>query len=535
MSEMLNDDSTLLREYARRNSEEAFATLVSRHVNLVYSVALRQVRDPHLAGEITQAVFIILARKADSLGPKTIVSGWLCRTARYASANALTIQRRRQHREQEAHMQTTLNEPAADETWTQIVPLLDDAMEQLRQKDHDAVVLRFFEGRNFKEVGAALGASEDAAKMRVNRALEKLRKFFTKRGVSSTTAIIAGAISANSVQAAPVALAKAVTAIAVAKGAAASGSTLALVKGSVKMMTWLKMKLAISIGVAVLLTGGMATIAFSQSQPTVYSLLEKPPIIANATFEKEINIKMLPPNFPAGAQKQSFTFSLDGEDYRMNFGGGMVGKYGDTIWQTIGEQLTKFNSNWNKAEGESGGIIPGCSVAQMSINLLITSGITTMKPKNVVWDAGHKKMTFEIDDGGKYAVEFTEENGRPISAAIRDTSTGKDDGFLTYRYNQDFCEGRLPVEISRYSGSTADENAKNFVIRIQSLKISKEHLSASVLDPDKFINTTNLNYMPLFYSNNIPYWTDAKGKVRRVLTFEENEKEIQRIKASQKK
>ena len=83
MNEMLNDDLALLQEYARCNSEEAFAALVSRHVNLVYSVALRQVRDPHLAEEITQAVFIILARKADSLGGKTILAGWLCRMARY--------------------------------------------------------------------------------------------------------------------------------------------------------------------------------------------------------------------------------------------------------------------------------------------------------------------------------------------------------------------------------------------------------------------------------------------------------------------
>ena len=111
----MNDDLALLREYARRNSEEAFAALVSRHVNLVYSVALRQVRDPHLAEEITQAVFIILARKAGSLGDKTILPGWLCRTARYASANALTIQRRRQRREQEAHMQSILNEPTTDD------------------------------------------------------------------------------------------------------------------------------------------------------------------------------------------------------------------------------------------------------------------------------------------------------------------------------------------------------------------------------------------------------------------------------------
>src|SRR5271168_4080260 len=144
MKTVVPDDMTLLREYCQRNSEEAFAALVARHVNLVYSVALRDVRDPHLAEDITQAVFVILAQKAESLNPKVVLSGWLCRTARFASSNALTSQSRRQRREQEAYMQSLLNEPEPDAR-NQIAPLLGGAMEQLGQKDHDAVVLRFFE------------------------------------------------------------------------------------------------------------------------------------------------------------------------------------------------------------------------------------------------------------------------------------------------------------------------------------------------------------------------------------------------------
>jgi uncharacterized protein (TIGR03435 family) len=256
---MTNDDMRLVREYASRQSESAFAALVSRHTNLVYSAALRQTRDPQLAEEVTQVVFIILARKAASLGAKTILTGWLYRTAGYVSGSALKRELRRQHREQEAYMQSELDAQAGS-TWKQLSPLLDEAILRLGQTDRDALVLRFFEGRSLNEVGHALGASEEAAKKRVNRALEKLRNFFAKRGVSSTTAIIAETISAHSVQAAPVALAKAATAAAITKGAAASGSTLTLIKGALKIMAWTKAKTAIVVGASVLLAAGTTTV-----------------------------------------------------------------------------------------------------------------------------------------------------------------------------------------------------------------------------------------------------------------------------------
>src|SRR5438105_4865593 len=116
---MMSDDMSLVREFAASRSEAAFAALVKRHLGLVHSVAMRQVGDAHLAEEIAQAVFTILARKARSLGPKTVLSAWLYRTTRYAAANALRARSRRQHREQEAYMQSTLNEPEAD-TWAQV-------------------------------------------------------------------------------------------------------------------------------------------------------------------------------------------------------------------------------------------------------------------------------------------------------------------------------------------------------------------------------------------------------------------------------
>jgi RNA polymerase sigma factor (sigma-70 family) len=258
---MMSGDMELVREYARGGSEEAFAALVSRHINLVYSVAMRRVGDAHLAEEITQAVFIILARKAGSLGADTILSGWLCRTARYASADAIKIQRRRRLREQEAHMQSVLNDsPPEADAWTQIAPQLDDALGQLGAKDHNAVVLRFFEGRNFREVGVALGIGEDAAKMRVSRALEKLRKFFARRGVALSAAVIGGAISEKAVAAAPAVLMKAVSAGAITKGAAASGLSLALAKGALNIMAWTKTKTAIAVGLAVAVTGGTVTL-----------------------------------------------------------------------------------------------------------------------------------------------------------------------------------------------------------------------------------------------------------------------------------
>ena len=258
------DDMALVREYAASNSETAFETLVSRRVGFVYSAALRQVRDPLMAEEVTQAVFIILAQKAGRISGKTILTGWFFRTTRFVALAQMRAEAKRRRRELEVQMQSEFQSPAADEIWNQMSPLLDEALATLGETDRQAVLLRFFENKSLVEVGSSLGLGEDTARKRVARALEKLRSYFSKHGVSSTTSIIAGAISTNSIQAAPMALAKSVTAVAIAKGAAASVSTLTLIKGALKIMAWTKAKTAIVVGVGVLLAAGMTTVVVEE-------------------------------------------------------------------------------------------------------------------------------------------------------------------------------------------------------------------------------------------------------------------------------
>jgi uncharacterized protein (TIGR03435 family) len=258
------DDIALLKQYAGENSEAAFAALAGRHVSLVYSTALRSTGNAHAAEEITQAVFIILARKAKSLSGKTILTGWLYQTTRLTAANFLRTEIRRRNREQEAHMQSLLNNPEP-EAWTQIAPLLDDAISRLGARDRNAILLRYFENKSAREMAAALRVGEPAAQKRVTRAVEKLRTFFAKRGVTLSAAAIAGAVSANSVQAAPAGLA--VTVAAAAKGAAVSASTLTLIKGALKIMAWTKVKMAVVVGVGVLFAAGTTTVVVDKLLP----------------------------------------------------------------------------------------------------------------------------------------------------------------------------------------------------------------------------------------------------------------------------
>jgi uncharacterized protein (TIGR03435 family) len=297
---MTVDDIELVRRYAQDNSEEAFATLVSRYINMVYSIALRHVHNSHQAEEITQAVFIILARKSRSIRPGTILSGWLYQTARLTAANYLRTEIRRSHREQEALMQSISNEPQPRlDAWQQIAPLLDNAMADLSERDRNAIVLRFFNAKNFKEVGVALGTSEDAAKMRVSRALEKLRTFFGKRGVSLSAAVLSGTLTASSTQAAPIGLTLSVTA-AVVKGSTAAASSLTFVNEILKIMAWTKLKTVTLAGVGVLLTAGTATVTVKEIAERRTYPWQVPNFNSRIMEEVSPQVRIVPTKFPQG-------------------------------------------------------------------------------------------------------------------------------------------------------------------------------------------------------------------------------------------
>ena len=271
------NDMDLVREYARDHSEPAFAGLVQRHINLVYSVALRCTGNSGDAQDVTQAVFIILARKAASLRERTVLTGWLYETTRFTAARFIRTRVRRQIREQEAYMQSSLNEPDTDGVWRQLSPLLEEAMTQLGEKDRALLALRFFENKSGAETAAALGIQEWAVHKRTARAVEKLRTFFSRRGVSVSAGVLIAAISANSLQAAPAGLAVTVAAAA-AKSAAVSGSTLTLVKGALKLMAWAKAKTAIVIGTAAILATGTTAIVVKEIAASGGSAAERGPV-----------------------------------------------------------------------------------------------------------------------------------------------------------------------------------------------------------------------------------------------------------------
>ena len=252
----MTDSGTLLAQYARDGSESAFGELVARYINLVYSTALRLVNgDAHMAEDVTQEVFLALARRANRLGNHPLLGGWLHQHTRFVAAKILRGERRRRRRERKAAEMNQLEEGSED-CLARISPILDLAISRLGTADRVAILLRFFEQREFRSIGQALGTTEEAARKRVDRALDKLHEFLTRNGVTVPASGLGTVLAAGAVMGAPLHLAGSVTGTALA-GTTVSGTTLTLAK----LVTMTKVKMGV---VGALVVVGAATFVAKQ-------------------------------------------------------------------------------------------------------------------------------------------------------------------------------------------------------------------------------------------------------------------------------
>jgi RNA polymerase sigma factor (sigma-70 family) len=273
----MTDDAELLRQYATTGSESAFEELVRRHLPLVYSAALRQVRgDQALAKDVAQTVFIDLARKARSVVKRELLAGWLYASTRLAASNAIRAESRRRQRESVAvAMQENTIPPSSDQEQVELRLVLDEAMTELTPEDRNAVLLRFFQGRELREVGSALGISEDAARMRVNRSLGKLQSLLVRRGVALPAAALATVLASEAASAAPAGLAATIAGAALANAGAGAGVALTLTK----LITMTKVKLGI---IGAMVVAGVATPVVIQHQSQT-ALREKEAVVRQQT------------------------------------------------------------------------------------------------------------------------------------------------------------------------------------------------------------------------------------------------------------
>lgn len=255
-------DRELIQQYVNNRSEKAFSELVSRYAHLVYSSCLRQLRNVQLAEDTSQAVFMLLAEKADTLTEHSSIAGWLMNCTRFASLNALKYEKRRHEREKEAaEMAGTVHTEQPD--WDGVAEYLDEALQSIDEKDREIVVLRYFQNRKHREVAAQTGLSEAAVQKRSSRALEKLRSVLEKKGTALPAGVLTALLVQNAVQAAPASLAALCTAAGTGS-AAAGGSVYTIYKGALFMIVWTKTKIAALVAGVSILLGTAAGIVTDQ-------------------------------------------------------------------------------------------------------------------------------------------------------------------------------------------------------------------------------------------------------------------------------
>ena len=306
MQTVMDSDEQLLRNYLTDSSGPAFARLVRRYIDLVYSAAHRQVRNEHLAQDITQAVFILLSQRAAAILNPAGLPAWLLKTTHHVSCNALRAQRRRTNHEKEAAAMTPLIiEPQQDTTSQQVAAVLDMALARLRERDRCAIVLRFLEGKSLTEVGTAMGISQAAAQQRVSRALARLRTLFARHGLHTPADALPETLSGQLLLSAPPGL----IALVAAKGTTPAAAATSLARATVRTAFWHYVTMsAISCTAIIVLAGGAAILASGASSasppaPSTPPIAQSPSnIISHASSQ--------PASAPAPESIQKFPNAL---------------------------------------------------------------------------------------------------------------------------------------------------------------------------------------------------------------------------------
>ncbi len=279
----MTEDERLLEQWKRQGSQAAFSALVTRHLDFVYSVCLRETQDAALAEDVTQVVFLLLSRKAPSFSPNTWLTGWLFQTARFACKNALRRDSSRRRREQKVGEQMLTEAQGQDALWEQVAPHLNAGLASLGAKDREAVLLRFADGLSFSELGTALGTSEDAARMRVSRALTRLRGFFAKQGIPVTALVLTDLLADRTTQAAPVTCTAAVQKIGTHGGVAPlSPDVYTQLQGALNTMKLNQLKLAATLGTGAFLVATLPFVTQARTQKNAVASRPVQPAVRSA-------------------------------------------------------------------------------------------------------------------------------------------------------------------------------------------------------------------------------------------------------------
>jgi RNA polymerase sigma factor (sigma-70 family) len=383
-----NRDQALLREFVDARSQQAFAELVERHAGMVYSAALRQTRDRHLAEDVSQAVFLLLAERARTIGPRVVLSGWLYNSARYAGLAARRgSERRRRHEQKAADSMTSRKQPLGESVeWSEVEPAIDEAMARLREPDRVALILRYFENKSLKEVAAALRLTEDAAKRRCHRGLERLRKLLR---VGAPASAIGMALSANAVQAAPAHLITAASNVPL--GAPPAVSLLA--KGAVNMMIQAKLKLA-AVAAAFLLAIGAAQIAVTRAQAPGGAPVKTAPSAAPKKTAADLMPSQVAPGSPRAVFFEAFGAGVSGDAQKLRSLILLDPDERAIADRAVSAQLAfekALKEAFPKADASGDGVLPGALVRFVAVQM---KGMN-----NMVEDTAGDESTIGKPDG----------------------------------------------------------------------------------------------------------------------------------------